>query len=755
VGGTLAVLTSGGDAQGMNPAVRAVVRCALHLGAEVHAVYEGYQGLVDGHIRRMEWDDVGYILDRGGTVLGTARSAEFRERAGRRRAVRNLVGRGIDRLVVIGGDGSLSGADALRAEWPALLGELVASGVLDRETADRHPALAIAGLVGSIDNDMVGTETTIGADSALHRIIEAIDAIASTASSHQRSFVVEVMGRRCGYLALAAAVAGGADYVLIPERPPPPGWENELCDLLRGGRAAGRRKSIVVVAEGAHDAANNAITSGYVRDVLEERLGEDTRITILGHVQRGGVPSAYDRWMSSILGGAAVDELLRADPEGVSPLIGVRGNRVHRMSLNEAVTRTHELADRIAARDFGAAQKMRGEGFVELAGLFDELAHALPSTPPVAGASTPPVAGGSRLALLNIGGLAPGMNAAARAAVRLGLQRGLTMLGVDGSFSGLVDGNVRELTWGDVSGWTWQGGAKLGISRHVPTVEDLHAIGLGLERHRIDGLLLVGGWDAFAATGTLHAERHRHPALQIPTIVLPATVDNNIPGTEMTVGADTALNFVVAAMDRIRDTSAATRRCFVVETMGGYCGYLALMSGLSGGAVRVYLHEEGVTLRDLTADVERIVDSFDAGQRLFLTVRNERAGEEYTSDFLRRVFGQEGRGVFDARHIVLGQTQQGGSPTPFDRILAARMAARSVAWLGEQIAAGTSDSAIVGLQESGLQILPLRAVEELADRPRRRPVDQWWMRLRPTVDRLAARTTAPRRQDVGSDVAGV
>ena len=380
MGGTLAVLTSGGDAQGMNPAVRAVVRCALHLGAEVHAVYEGYQGLVDGHIRRMEWDDVGYILDRGGTVLGTARSAEFRERAGRRRAVRNLVERGIDRLVVIGGDGSLSGADALRAEWPALLGELVASGVLDRETADRHPALAIAGLVGSIDNDMVGTETTIGADSALHRIIEAIDAIASTASSHQRSFVVEVMGRRCGYLALAAAVAGGADYVLIPERPPPPGWENELCDLLRGGRAAGRRKSIVVVAEGAHDAANNAITSGYVRDVLEERLGEDTRITILGHVQRGGVPSAYDRWMSSILGGAAVDELLRADPEGVSPLIGVRGNRVHRMSLNEAVTRTHELADRIAARDFGAAQKMRGEGFIELAGLFDELAHALPST---------------------------------------------------------------------------------------------------------------------------------------------------------------------------------------------------------------------------------------------------------------------------------------------------------------------------------------------------------------------------------------
>jgi 6-phosphofructokinase 1 len=304
---TLAVLTSGGDAQGMNPTVRAVVRSALHHGARVHAVSEGYQGLVDGgdRIRQMAWDDVGYILSRGGTVLGTARSADFRERAGRRRAVANLVTRGIDRLVVIGGDGSLSGADALRTEWSSLLGELVGAGEIDRETADRHPNLAIAGLVGSIDNDMVGTETTIGADSALHRIIEAIDALASTASSHQRSFVVEVMGRRCGYLALAAAVAGGADYVLVPERPPPPGWEDELCDLLRAGRAAGRRKSIVIVAEGAHDAENTPITSGYVRSVLEEQLGEDTRVTILGHVQRGGHPSAYDRWMSSILGSAA------------------------------------------------------------------------------------------------------------------------------------------------------------------------------------------------------------------------------------------------------------------------------------------------------------------------------------------------------------------------------------------------------------------------------------------------------------------
>jgi 6-phosphofructokinase len=218
----IGVLTSGGDAQGMNAAVRAVVRSALHFKAGVYAIYEGYQGMVEGgdRIRPLAWDDVGSILHRGGTVIGTARSAEFRERPGRLRAARNLLQHGIDRLVIIGGDGSLTGADLFRREWPELVAELVRNGEIDSATAEQHPALMIAGLVGSIDNDMVGTDMTIGADSALYRIIEAIDAITSTAASHQRSFVVEVMGRHCGYLALMSAIAGGTDYVLIPENPP-------------------------------------------------------------------------------------------------------------------------------------------------------------------------------------------------------------------------------------------------------------------------------------------------------------------------------------------------------------------------------------------------------------------------------------------------------------------------------------------------------------------------------------------------------
>ncbi|MDR1513508.1 MAG: 6-phosphofructokinase, partial [Propionibacteriaceae bacterium] len=252
-GRAVAVMTGGGDAQGMNAALRAVVRTAISAGAEAYAIHEGYQGMIDDDITPARWDSVAGILNRGGTIIGTFRSDEFRERSGRLKAALNLVSRGIDRVVIIGGDGSLTGLNVFAAEWPDLLDELVAQGRLAPEARAAHSRLVFAGLVGSIDNDLCGTDQTIGADSALHRIQDAIDAVASTAASHQRAFVVEVMGRHCGYLALMSAISGGCDYVVIPERPPAPGWEQEMCDQLRRGRLAGRKDSIVILAEGAVD----------------------------------------------------------------------------------------------------------------------------------------------------------------------------------------------------------------------------------------------------------------------------------------------------------------------------------------------------------------------------------------------------------------------------------------------------------------------------------------------------------------------
>lgn len=726
----LGVLTSGGDAQGMNAAVRAVVRTALSRGAEVYAIFEGYQGMIDGGagIRRFGWDDVAAILGRGGTLIGTFRSKEFRTREGRLKAARNLVLKGIDRLVVIGGEGSLTGMDVFRQEWPGLLDELVADGQISGQLADQHRTLIVAGLVGSIDNDLVGVDSTIGADTALHRILEAIDAISSTAASHQRSFVLEVMGRHCGYLALAAAIAGGCDYVLIPENPPAEGWEDEMCKILRSGRARGRRDSLVVVAEGATDRVGNPITSEYVRALIEERLAEDTRVTILGHVQRGGTPSAYDRWASTWVGHEAVKEVLNSPDPGVAKVIGVLGNQVVRIPLMKAVQDTQRVPELIAAGDYAGAMAARGPSFNELLDVFHELSQPRCLEAPE---------GSKRIAIVHAGGLAPGMNTAAGAAVRLGISRGFAMVGVNNGFLGLREKDARELSWDEVEGWAGSGGAELGLRRAVPALEDLYKVSRSLEDLRIDALLVIGGWNAYQAAHLLYSERDRYPAFQIPIVAVPASIDNNLPGTELSVGADTALNVNVKAIDMLKMSASATTRAFVVETMGRFCGFQALMSGLAAGAERIYLNEEGIELADLAKDVAWLQSSFASGRRLFLAVRNENASESYTTEFLGQLLEGASKSAYDVRTHIIGHVQQGAEPTPADRLLATRVVSHALDQLSEALTSGEPDGWYVGLQSAKIVTWPLAHMMDHFDIQHRRPRKQWWMQLRPVEKALA------------------
>ena len=305
----IAVVTSGGDAPGMNAAVRAVARMAFSQGWEVMKVEAGYRGLLEGRISPIDRRKLGGIIHRGGTVLGTERSAEFTTPEGQRQAAQRLTEAGVDGLLVIGGEGSLTGALRLQ--------EL---------------GIAVLGIPATIDNDVWGTEVAIGVDTALNTALEAIDRIKDTASSHRRAHIVEVMGRNCGYLALMSAIAGGAEAVLVPEFEPDP---EALLQFLKLAYEQGKSHFIVVAAEGAQLSAEEF--HEYVNDtagIFESRL------TAVGHIQRGGNPTAFDRILATRLGAAAVEVL--ADGE-TGTMVGLVGERVKRTPLDEVVGKTRPL----------------------------------------------------------------------------------------------------------------------------------------------------------------------------------------------------------------------------------------------------------------------------------------------------------------------------------------------------------------------------------------------------------------------------
>lgn len=729
----IGILTSGGDSPGMNSALRSAVRVALDLGVEIYGIQEGYSGMVEGGdmIQPLTWESVGGILQRGGTIIGTARSEEFRTREGRKKAARNLVEQGIDGLIIIGGDGSLTGASIFQTEWSSLLADLIKSKHIPANSAEKYPGLLIVGLPGSIDNDMYGTDMTIGADTALHRITEAVDVITSTASSHQRSFVVEVMGRNCGYLAMMGALASGADWLFIPEVPPDPDtWRDDMCAVLKAGREAGRRDSIVMVAEGAVDQDGKAITSQEIKKTLEERLGEDTRITVLGHFQRGGSPTAFDRNLGTMLGHAAVKKLLEAKPEDPPQFIGMRGNRVESSPLVECVDLTRQIAAYVDEKKFAKVLELRGHGFKHTYEIFQTLLQPGPIIDQGDGK-------GFRVGLMHSGAPAPGMNTIVRTAVRWGANHGLTMLGIQNGFPGLIKGDIRELTWMDVRGLVSLGGAELGTNRYTPSNRDFYAIARSIEEHKIDALLVIGGEAGYDGVFEIFSRQKEYANFQIPIVCLPATIDNDRPGSELSIGSDTALNSIVLAVDQIKQSAVASRRCFVVETMGGYCGYLALMGGLATGAERVYIHEEGITLKDLQDDVDHLVTGFNQGKRLGLMIRNEKAHPVYTTDFMVRLFEVEGKELFDVRQAILGHLQQGGNPTPFDRIQGTRLAVESIDYLVDNLTSGEYRQAFIGLEGGKIHFTSMEDYTRLEDRDFGRPKNQWWMDIR-TIARVLA-----------------
>jgi 6-phosphofructokinase 1 len=301
----IGLLTSGGDSPGMNAAVRSVTRAAIFNGIRVKAIYRGYKGLITNEIVEFQTQNVSNIIQQGGTILKSARCAEFRTPEGRKQAFENMTAAGIDALVVIGGDGTFTGARIFAQEYN----------------------VPIVGLPGTIDNDLYGTDSTIGYDTALNTIVEAVDKIRDTATSHERLFFIEVMGRDAGFLALNSALASGAEAAIIPERET---QVDQLEELIKNGFRKSKNSSIVIVAES--DITGGA--TGLAERMHNEHPEYDVRVTILGHIQRGGSPSAFDRILASRMGVAAIDALM---DEQRSIMIGIVNDEIVHVPFTKAI----------------------------------------------------------------------------------------------------------------------------------------------------------------------------------------------------------------------------------------------------------------------------------------------------------------------------------------------------------------------------------------------------------------------------------
>jgi 6-phosphofructokinase 1 len=306
----VAVMTSGGDSPGMNAAIRAVVRSGIEYDVEVYGVRQGYSGLLNGDFHRLTSFEVSGILQRGGTILQTARNLDFKTPAGQAKGLRRLNESGIEGLIVIGGDGSLRGATALHK-----LG------------------FPVVGVPGSIDNDLDGTNTSIGVDTALNTIIDALDRVRDTASSHTRAFILEVMGRNCGYLAIIASIVGGAEIVSVPEREVS---MESIHDALADAYVRGKSHAVAVIAEGVSYKTTDLVD--YLNNKTD--VGFDIRLTILGHIQRGGSPSAFDRLLATRMGVKAM-EVLRDGQSGV--MVALDGRELTTVPIEQAIARVKPL----------------------------------------------------------------------------------------------------------------------------------------------------------------------------------------------------------------------------------------------------------------------------------------------------------------------------------------------------------------------------------------------------------------------------
>lgn len=493
------------------------------------------------------------------------------------------------------------------------------------------------------------------------------------------------------------------------------------------------------------DREGNHLSSEDVKTEIESKTGFETRVTILGHVQRGGSPTSYDRLLATTMGIEAVNAAFHADEKTESMVIGLRGGKLVRNALIDSVRRTQSVATCIKEKRYEEALELRGPDFGRAWKTYLALCRTSRAS---ACHETEKAAANGNFAVMNVGAPSPGMNAATRALTRLAIDEGYDMYAVFEGTRGMAQGDVRKLNWIDVDSWCDLGGSLLGTNREQPKGKILEQCAETIKKLGLKALFIVGGWEAVTTAQALKAAAADYPSLNIPIVTIPATISNNVPGTDVSIGCDTALNTIVEASDRLKLSAVASRcRVFVMEVHGGKCGYLATAATLGGGGHIAYTPENPLNLRRLCNDIESLKNRFQSCKTMALIINTEHSSHTYTTELIETIMIEEAGDDFEVRKLILGHIQQGNSPSPLDRVLAADLAYEAISVSeGRLSSSEKQEGSGVGCVGTcgathGLIYTDIDEVAKNMDYDNRRPINQSWGDLRDAIDSL--RRVAP------------
>ncbi len=684
----IAILTSGGDAPGMNACLRGVVKAALNRGWEVFGVRDAYRGLVEGgeNIFLLDWVDVSWNFREGGTFLGSARYVDLVgdtqiSRELKQKALLNLKQRGISGLVVIGGDGSLMGAYELFA-FLQQTGTSI-SGLMDRE-------LSIVGIPGSIDNDIAFTEMSIGADTTLNTIVECIDKLRDTATSHKRINIVEVMGRLRGYLAVMSGLATGADRIFIREEKITKNELNAMLHALKESFAHGQKAGVIVRSEGA------VFSTNFLKETIAVLLDpkRDVRETVLGHLQRGGNPTAFERILATRMGVKAIQLLEDKCPE--PSMLGLIESKIVSVSLATCLKK-------IKTPEFQGELSSNTKSAFHLNRILEEPPNKAPN--------------GIRIGILTDGSNVSGMNMAIRAIARLAISSGMEVIGIKGGFSGLAQGfaNAFRLEWSmlEMKGVLRRAGTLLGVSADgIPSgKKDFTAMARQVDDLKMDGMVVIGNNGTYECAARLSAK------LRVPVVAIPAALNCSLPGTDWVIGMDSALNDLLQGIDRAADAAHVLKKIFLIHIKGDYCSCLVRSAALAGGAEIVIIDgdkaDSGNDFQEMVTgkmeDLHRIISlgkSF--ATIIFFSRQPERA--DHSLDFIKQCIASACIGL-EISTISLETSLGGITPTAFDRILAQRLGEKAMATLQNTMNGRDHTFHIVGIQKKEIAATPFRNQE--------------------------------------------